>query len=324
MLGLGGALSEDSMHLAKQDNQHPSSALPHDLEPMHDPFAASAGLMPLGDTLSRSASMQEAAAAAAATTPVARETDEWLDDSDSELEADLVFAHVMTRRLTAHDDDASKQQPQRDGASCDEKAGNGDSATAAASSCNRDRAGVILYSHGDLMEGSESEDGMTGLGSAAERTAIDGFDASSSMIGGEQPATIAACQTAEAVCSTSELQQKPEDAQYGTAADTAAPLLQASAAPQDASCSRKNGSTFVQAAALPTAAESLSPADSAGHTKATDAAEAALEAGNKNLSWGRRAKKRLHPSAKAVAAVWELLEKSITRPQAEDTPAGTL
>jgi hypothetical protein len=329
LLGLTG---EDGAAQHEPPPQPPGLA---DAAAEEDPFLASAGLLPNaaagidrpenapGAGAGAGAGAEAEAAVSAAlgdgAVPARRETDPWLEDSDSELESDLVFVHVMTRRsrsLAGVSSSLVPNQPEDKPPGRSERAersstamgafhgeAEGPDATAEAKGkAESDVAvGKLLDLHRDFREGSAplqtagaaGRPDSNGASSVPVCQIIDDGRAAAVTPGAGSGTLDAAMQPER--CSLGAGHSYTEQAHQGTAEERSVDSL--------AGHGIKEGVTQTSTAQ-----------DAAADDGAASTSEPAGEHGPR-LGPSRSLRKRPKPSAKAVAAIWELLEKSIGRPE---------
>ena len=305
-------------------------ALPHkpDDAAADDPFAASMHVLPegvpgslrdaqTGRQVDRTDATAVAAAAAlggedAGLALKERETEMLLDDSDSELEADLVFAHVMSRRPGAH----AMPQPEPTA---------GDPESAVKGAANPAAAG----SPGDLPE-EGFRDG---------RKCTESFGKGASRAGSGAEACGASPQAGAGKSEPGEASQQTQ----AINSDLMSSMIHSSGA----QCDEPPGTSH--ASLPPIQSEQLAdsaatrdvPAQSGAHAARGDVGSsavgdaAACSTGGTGGDAGepgeaavaaqlsrRSGQKRAKPSHKAVAAMWELLESCIAQPPPQDPTQG--
>ncbi len=281
-----------------------------------DPFAASAHVHPdsvpgsSGDA--RSGQQAEGAGTAEAAgedTVLERETEQLLDDSDSELEADLVFAHLMARRPGAHavEPSAAEQpepvaQPDEAGSTLAEAPQNPEEGFRDGGIGEPDRQAGESASAGAGEEASNALVQQTprraDLGEASKQTQAINSDLMSSMI--HSPDASA---------------EQPPGTSHASLPPMQSEQVVTSRATQDTLAQR-------HAYAASTGEQPAVDSDAIASASGKGCAEGPGEALEGKLT-RRLGQKRAKPSHKAVAAMWELLESCIAQPQPQETTQGT-
>ena len=281
-----------------------------------DPFAASAHVHPdsvpgsSGDA--RSGQQAEGAGTAQAAgddTVLERETEQLLDDSDSELEADLVFAHLMARRPGAHavEPSAVEQpepvaQPDEAGSTLAEAPQNPEEGFKDGGVGEPDRQAGESASAGAGEEASSALVQQTPRradpGEASKQTQAINSDLMSSMI--HSPDASA---------------EQPPGTSHASLPPMQSEQVVTSRATQDTQAQR-------HAYAASTGEQPAVDSDAIASASGKGGAEGPGEALEGKLT-RRLGQKRAKPSHKAVAAMWELLESCIAQPQPQETTQGT-
>ncbi|BDA42344.1 hypothetical protein COCOBI_03-2310 [Coccomyxa sp. Obi] len=320
MLGLTGSPAEAAPC-------HPQ-ALPHRLDDAaaDDPFAASMHVLPdgvpgnlrdvqPGRQMERTDGTALAAAASggedAGLALKERETEMLLDDSDSELEADLVFAHVMSRRPGAHamphpELTAAEQESPEKGAAYAVGAGSPGNPLDPKEGFREGQNGADSSGKGASQAGSGAEAcgasppagaGKAEPGEASQQTQAINSDLMSSMIHSSGART-----------------DEPPGTSHASLPPIQSEQVADSSATRDvpARSDAHAASGDVDSPAVGDAAGGSTEGGAGGPGEAAVAAQLSRRSGQK----------RPKPSHKAVAAMWELLESCIAQPQPKDPTQG--
>ncbi len=269
-----------------------------------DPFAASAAA-PLPEGLSSSAAAEGSAAAVpqAAVADAAfalkdRERQLLQDDSDSDLEADIVFAHVMARRPSGPAAHASSTDAQHAAAAPDQAGSTAAPAVLPAEPADAAALGASGMHAGRSQQPGAAvpEEAAGDLGAASQQTQDINSRLMASLIH-SSPGPATAEQDARP--GTSHASLPPPEPAAASAVD--------GASPQQPQQGLAGGGSAEEAAGQGSAGRSEV---SGAHAGSEAAALQGRRPSLKRASSGRRAK----PAAKAVAAMWTLLEASIAPP----------
>lgn len=320
MLGLSESPAKPSLSKAVPQLHPPSDAA------AEDPFAASAHMPPEGVSGgAQSGGDAEGTGAAAAAAEVAepalqvRETEMLLDDSDSELEADLVFAHVMARRPGAHA--AAEAEP-----CAAEQPAPATQEAAAVSQAEHAPADRPEGPDEGFREGESSREKSRGCESQSEG-AEGGVPEALSQTAEQKRESGEATQQIQAINSDlmSSMIHSPDakvEEPPGTS-HASLPPMQSEQVITSRATQETQAQGHVHAAS--TGDDPAAHGDATANASASGAvgAEGPGVAGAGHLV-KRSAQKRAKPSHKAVAAMWELLESCIAPPQTQDTAPGTV
>ncbi|CAL8467974.1 g7512 [Coccomyxa elongata] len=304
-------------------------ALPHEPDGAAavDPFAASMHVLPQsvpgslrdaqsGRKVDQTDGTALAAAAASGGEDVGlalkeRETEMLLDDSDSELEADLVFAHVMSRRPGAH----AMPQPEPTAAEPEP------AEKKAAIAVDAGTQGNPLDPKEDFREGQSSA-GSPGKGASRAGSGAEPCDASPRAGAGKAEPGEASQQTqainSNLMSSMIHSSGAQTDEPPGTSHASLPPMQSVQVADSPATrdvpvqSTAHAASVGADSSALGDAAVGSTGGDAGGPGEAAVAAQLSRRGG----------RKRAKPSHKAVAAMWELLESCIAQPQPKDPTQG--
>lgn len=300
-------------------------ALPHEPDDAAavDPFAASMHVLPdrvpssLRDAQSgRKVGQTDGTALAAAAAALGgedvgvalkeRETEMLLDDSDSELEADLVFAHVMSRRPGAH----AMPQPEPTAAE-PEPAPKKSAAVVDAGSQGNPLDPKEDFREGQISAGSPGK-GASRAGSGAEPGGASPQAGAGKAEPGEasqQTQAINSDLMSSMIHSSGAQADEPPSTSHASLPPMQSVQVADSPATRDVPAQSVNANSSAVGDA---AAVGSTGGDAGGPGEAAVAAQLSRRGGQK----------RAKPSHKAVAAMWELLESCIAQPQPKDPTQG--